>query len=433
MFIHRATLAPMEFWDQNLGHIVTDGVTAVAAIRGVETGVPSRTRATAAGPISAITDHSPLYLWRDRGKPFGGQALNDVWEKLMYPHGLRYLPHSNGIVCFDSAVIIAQPLNMVSWDRLSSSAFLRLSESWQTSARLIQWPEGDARAATIFDETTSKAVAAAVDARGDDFGMGPQSREAVVLENRAIRKRMTEAAPAELTRGPKCDAGADASVRKPKVLVVARTGKRKVRNIADVVKWFTDKGYDTSIWDPSGAPGKQAAEIQAADLFVTNHGQAQTWGMFMREDAAMLTVCSDNQLQLGSCAYYGVASRNSGHSPRRVFRFVSPDAQFHGGVRTTDAQMQGLVKQHGIVAGEWHYKQTHWDDIEVNIPLFEKAWAEHLGGEAADANAFWKWWCDFDDVIRAVDNADAESVPTDDAGTWMATRVPRLADGIMHM
>lgn len=433
LFIHRAALVPMEFWDQNFGHIITDGAMAVAARRGVQTGATSRTRASASGRVSALTDASPLYLWRDRGKPFAGQALDALWRSNMYADGLRYLPHSGGIVCFDSAVILSQPLNMLSWQRLASIPFLRMAESWQTSARLIQWPEGDARAATALEPDSAQAVAAAIAARGDDPGLGPLPRASVVSEARALRRRMTAAAPPQLLQGPKCGLGAGQR-RRPKIMAINRTGKRRVRNMDALIQWFNSKGYEAVTWDPSGAPGQQAAEVQSADIFLSNHGQAQAWAMFMREDAAMITVCSDNQLRLGSCTYYGIAARNGGHSPRRIFKHTSANAQFHAGQKLTDDQMHGVLDQHGgQVAGEWHYKNTHWDDIEVDLPAFQKAWADHLGAEDPDAEAFWNWWCQFDDVVKAIDNADGESLPTEDAGTWMATRLPRLEDGIMHI
>jgi len=431
VFVERAGLAPIEFWDANYGHIVTDGAMAVAAVRARETGALSR---APGGPLAeaAAADTAPIFLWRARGKTFAGPQLNTLWQKYMQPSGLRYLPVSDHAVCFGTVTVLAQPLNMLSWQRIASAPSLRMSEAWSAYSRLIQFPSDHPDRVEFFTDAYADRAAAVIDSRGADPGMGSSSRADVLRRVRALRKAVAEKAPADLLSGPACSGGGEGPVpRKPKVMAISRTGRRKVRNMEALLSWFRERGYDASVWDPKGSAQEQAQAIQAADVFVSNHGQGQAWGMFLREDAVMLTLCSDNQLHLGSCTYYAVASRNAGHSPRRVFTLVSKDAHFFGGSRKTDEFMRQQVQQHGGKdASDWHYKSTHWDDIDVNLGQFKEEWSKHLGGTEGNAEDFRKWWCDFSDVVQAANDADGEALPTQDADSYLSKRLPRLGPGL---
>ena len=447
-YIEEAVIVPMEFWDSNYGHIVTDAAAAVAAIRFAQTS-PRQRYSAEHRPEDAYSARVPTFIWRLRSKPFADKALPALWGGYMRESGLRYLPAEEGQVCFGTVTIVAQPLNMVSWQRLASAPFLTAASTWGGQARLVQWPaDHPMRGDKAFDEEAVAAAAKRVDALAgsggpSDPGLGGFSRATVLARSRELRRKMTEAAPADLMQGPACaGGGAPDGARKPVVLVINRKGKRKVRNMGDLIKWFGSQGYDAREWDPAGkGPAQQANEVQAADILVSNHGQGQAWGMFMREDAVMVTLCSENQLELGSCTYYPIAARNGGHSTRRIFTMVSKDAQYFQGRLRSDAEMKQLVRSQGkgVPASDWHYKQTHFEDIDVKMDQFVPEWGAFLSdGEASadgSAAAFWKFWCSFDDVVSAIDEADGEALPTRDVGSreYLGSRLPRLGDGLSLM
>ncbi|KAA0174148.1 hypothetical protein FNF27_04369 [Cafeteria roenbergensis] len=449
-YIEEAVLAPMEFFDYNFGHIVTDGAMAVAAVRFAQANARQRSN-PGDRPAGATAARVPTFLWRSRGRPFTDQPLPALWEGYMRQAGLRYLPVSDGSVCFGSVTILAQPLNMLSWHRIASAPFLQMADAWGGFARLTQWPADHPMAGGAMFEVEAVAEAARrVDAAPGSGGpsdpaLGGVSRAAVLGRSRALRKRLWMRAPASLLTGPACGdtrrgAGVGSQARKPRVLVINRTGRRRVRNMARLMEWFASNGYEVQDWSPEGASAaEQAQQIQAADVFVSNHGQGQAWGMFMREDAVMVTLCSANQVALGSCTYYPIAARNGGHSTRRIFTMVSKDAQYFQGSLVRDADMQAIVRANGDGrdGGSWHYSATHFEDIALDVGQFATEWAAFLLGDGehrapdGSADAFWRFWCNFSDVADAVDRADGEARATSDPRSkYLADRAPRLGEGV---
>lgn len=153
----------------------------------------------------------------------------------------------------------------------------------------------------------------------------------------------------------------------------------------------------------------------------------------------MVTLCSANQVALGSCTYYPIATRNGGHSTRRIFTMVSKDAQYFQGSLVRDADMQAIVRANGggRDGGSWHYSATHFEDIALDVGQFATEWAAFLLGDGehrapdGSADAFWRFWCNFSDVEDAVDRADGEARATSDPRSkYLADRAPRLGEGV---
>ncbi|KAA0161443.1 hypothetical protein FNF28_05035 [Cafeteria roenbergensis] len=379
----------------------------------------------------------------------GRFGVKYIEEAVLAP--MEFFDYNFGHIVTDGAMAVAAPLNMLSWHRIASAPFLHMADAWGGFARLTQWPADHPMVGGAMFEAEAVAEAARrVDAAPGSGGpsdpaLGGASRAAVLGRSRALRKRLWMRAPASLLTGPACGdarrgAGVGSQARKPRVLVINRTGRRRVRNMARLMEWFASNGYEVQDWSPEGASAaEQAQQIQAADVFVSNHGQGQAWGMFMREDAVMVTLCSANQVALGSCTYYPIATRNGGHSTRRIFTMVSKDAQYFQGSLVRDADMQAIVRANGDGrdGGSWHYSATHFEDIALDVGQFATEWAAFLLGDGehrapdGSADAFWRFWCNFSDVEDAVDRADGEARATSDPRSkYLADRAPRLGEGV---